>query len=152
MLKRTLLFLVLNFGALAIGGLFTGSGATSDWYQHLNKAPWTPPGWVFGVAWTSIMICFAIYMAYLTKAKSDRKKIIVLFSFQWILNISWNPIFFYYHDALIGLICISLLTLLVAYLFFNYWKALKIRTLWLSPYLVWLLIATSLNGYILFFN
>ena len=41
-------FLFLNFGALALGGLFAGSGAGSNWYAELNKAPWTPPGWVFG--------------------------------------------------------------------------------------------------------
>ncbi|NBN98947.1 MAG: hypothetical protein EBV19_06865 [Flavobacteriia bacterium] len=50
-MKRTafiLLFLFLNFGALAIGGSFTADGVASDWNQNLNKAPWTPPGWVFG--------------------------------------------------------------------------------------------------------
>lgn len=43
MIKRIILFLVLNFAALAIGGLFTGDGVPSEWYQNLNKAPWTPP-------------------------------------------------------------------------------------------------------------
>ncbi|MDG2281196.1 MAG: tryptophan-rich sensory protein, partial [Flavicella sp.] len=52
MIKRILLFLVLNFTALAVGGLFTGTGVSSDWYQNLNQAPWTPPGWVFGFMWT----------------------------------------------------------------------------------------------------
>lgn len=63
MIARIALFLVLNFAALGIGGLFSGQGVPSDWYTGLNKAPWTPPGWVFGSAWTIIMICFAIYMA-----------------------------------------------------------------------------------------
>ena len=35
---------MLNFGAIAIGSYFTDSGASSDWYQNLNKAPWTPLG------------------------------------------------------------------------------------------------------------
>ena len=66
-------FLFLNFGALALGGLFAGSGAGSNWYAELNKAPWTPPGWVFGFAWTTIMLCFSVYMATLyTKTKSVR--------------------------------------------------------------------------------
>ncbi len=152
LLKRIILFLILNFSALAIGGLFTGSGVASDWYALLNKAPWTPPGWVFGAAWTLIMICFAVYMAYLFKNSSNRKKVIVLFSIQWVLNVSWNPIFFYFREVLLGMIDISLLTLVVGYLFFRYRKELKFKTLFLAPYLVWLLIATSLNAYILFFN
>jgi tryptophan-rich sensory protein len=57
-LLPTLLFFILNFAALAVGGLFTGSGVSSEWYQNLDKAPWTPPGWVFGAAWPFIMICF----------------------------------------------------------------------------------------------
>lgn len=152
MIKRIILFLILNFSALAIGGLFTGSGVSSDWYQNLNKAPWTPPGWVFGASWTLIMISFAIYMAYLFKIQSDRKKIIALFSIQWILNISWNPIFFYLQEILFGMISISLLTILITYFLYSFRKQLNIKSLLLSPYLVWLIIATSLNGYILFFN
>ena len=152
MIKRIILFLILNFAALAIGGLFTGEGVPSEWYQNINKAPWTPPGWVFGAAWTTIMICFAIYMAYLFKPKLNKSKIIVLFSIQWILNVAWNPIFFYAQAVLVGLICISLLTLLIGYLFFNYYKDLKFKSLFLLPYLIWLIIATSLNMYILINN
>jgi tryptophan-rich sensory protein len=152
MFKRIILFLVLNFTALGIGGLFTGSGVSSNWYQNLNKAPWSPPGWVFGFAWTLIMVCFAIYMAYLLKSPKKRKRIVLLFSIQWILNVSWNPIFFYSQSIFAGLLCITMLTLLIAYLFFNYWKELRFRSIFLAPYLVWLLIATSLNAYILFFN
>ena len=64
MIIRFILFLVLNFAALGVGGLYSEGGATSDWYNELNRAPWTPPGWVFGVAWTFIMLCFAVYMAF----------------------------------------------------------------------------------------
>jgi benzodiazapine receptor len=152
MIKKILLFLVLNFSALAIGGLFTGQGVPSDWYQNLNKAPWTPPGWVFGAAWTLIMICFAVYMAYLLSTKMNRKKIILLFAIQWVLNVVWNPLFFHYQAVLAGLIAISLLTILVAYFLFNYKKELKTKSLFIAPYLVWLLIATSLNLYIQFYN
>ena len=152
MIKRILLFLVLNFTALGIGGMFTGAGVPSDWYQNLNKAPWTPPGWMFGAAWTLIMVCFAIYMAYLLKAHVDKKRIVLLFSIQWILNVAWNPLFFYSQNIMAGMICITTLTLLIAYLFFHFWKDLRFKSIFLAPYLVWLLIATSLNAYILIFN
>ena len=152
MIKRILLFLVLNFSALAIGGLFTNDGVSSNWYETINKAPWTPPGWVFGFAWTTIMICFAIYMAFLIQSKVNKKTVVLLFSVQLILNMAWNPIFFYFQSVSIGLICISLLTLLIAYLFFNFWKVLKVKSLFLAPYLIWLVVATSLNLYILLYN
>jgi benzodiazapine receptor len=152
MIKKTILFLVLNFSALAIGGLFTGPGVSSSWYQELNQAPWTPPGWVFGFAWTLIMLCFSFYMAYLISSKENRKTIIVLFSIQWILNVAWNPIFFHFQFVSLGLICISALTILVAYFLFKFRTTLQLKTLLVAPYFIWLLIASSLNAYILFYN
>lgn len=152
MTKRILLFLLLNFVALAIGGFFTGPGVSSDWYQNLNQAPWTPPGWVFGSAWTTIMICFAVYMAFLWDKFTDKSTLITLFSLQWILNVSWNPIFFKFQFVVLGLITISALTILVGYFFFGNLKVLKAKSLLVAPYLIWLIIATSLNGYIYFNN
>jgi len=143
--------LILNFSALAIGSIFTESGVSSDWYQNLSKAPWTPPGWVFGAAWSTIMFFFAIYMAYLINLK-PKKRIIIIYSIQWILNIAWNPIFFYLHEILIGLICISFLTVLITVLLFKYWKEQKTKTLLLVPYAIWLIIATSLNAYVFLYN
>lgn len=151
MLKKIILFLILNFSALALGGLFTGRGVSSVWYQELAKAPWTPPGWVFGAAWTLIMVCFAIYMAYLMKEEYS-KRIVVLFGIQWILNVSWNPIFFHFQNVVLGLVVITGLTVLVAYFFFTFKKTLKLKAAYIAPYLIWLLIATSLNAYILFNN
>lgn len=150
--KNIFVFLILNFSALAIGSLFTNDGVTSIWYQNLTKAPWTPPGWVFGATWTLIMICYSIYMALLINQNTDKMKIIILFFIQWILNISWNPIFFYYQNVALGLICISTLTVLIAYFLFNFGKTLKMKSILILPYLIWLLIATSLNGYILLHN
>ena len=152
MIPRLILFLALNFGALALGGIFAGQGAVSDWYDGLQKAPWTPPGWVFGFAWTTIMICFSIFMSMAWEKINNKKKFVLLFSIQWILNVGWNPSFFYYHNVLFGLIIICSLTLLIAYLLVDYYKKLGSLTFFLLPYLIWLCIASSLNGYILVMN
>lgn len=152
MTYKFILFLILNFAALALGGLFTGKGVPSEWYSELNKAPWTPPGYTFGVAWTVIMICFAFFMMYAFKETKSIKLLIGLFTVQWFLNVLWNPTFFYYHNVLIALIVIVALTLLVAFLFFQYLPELKLKSLFILPYLIWLLVATSLNAYVLFKN
>ena len=65
MILRTTIFLIINFTALALGGLFTSKGVPSEWYIALLKAPWTPPGWVFGFAWSIIMICYGFYKSRL---------------------------------------------------------------------------------------
>jgi len=148
MIYRLIIFLALNFAALAIGGLFTGKGVPSDWYIELTKAPWTPPGWVFGAAWTLIMICFSIYLAYLWPQTENKNLLLALFVLQWILNIAWNPAFFHYHQVLGGLFIISSLTILTGFFLFYYWPELKVKSLLIAPYVIWLMIATSLNAYI----
>jgi benzodiazapine receptor len=150
--KNLVIFLVLNFAALALGGLATSTAVNGEWYLAVNKAPWTPPGWVFGASWTAIMICFSVFMAYAWEAVVDKKKLAILFSLQWILNVSWNPIFFVYHYVLFGLIVISALTVLVGYFLFGYRPILKGKVFLMLPYFVWLLIATSLNLYIFIYN
>lgn len=152
MIYRIIIFLVLNFGALAIGGIFTSDGVASDWYANMEKAPWTPPGWVFGAAWTTIMICFAFYMAFLWIKEQNRNILIGLFLVQWILNILWNPVFFYFHNVVLGLVVICGLTVIVGYFLFHYSQELKLKSILILPYFIWLIIATSLNAYILFNN
>lgn len=152
MIKRIVLFLIINFAALGLGGLATSSGVASSWYQSLNKAPWTPPGWVFGFAWSTIMLCYSIYTAALWDRISQRKNWIILFVVQWILNVAWNPIFFTWHQASLGLAVIIVLLLVVAWFTFGLMRRLGGWTAFILPYFIWLLIATSLNAYIVWNN
>ncbi|NDP22913.1 MAG: tryptophan-rich sensory protein [Paludibacter sp.] len=152
MIYRIIIFLLLNFAALGVGGMFTGKGVPSEWYQDLIKAPWTPPGWVFGAAWTTIMICFTVYMAYAWGSVENKGILATLFIIQWILNVMWNPTFFHFQNVSGGLILISALTLLVGFLIYYYWPQLKIKSVLLLPYFIWLVIATSLNAYIFLKN
>lgn len=149
---RILIFLILNFTALGIGSIYTNPGANSEWYQNLTIAPWTPPGWVFGASWTIVMICFAVYMAYAWATISNHRYLVTLYIVQLILNVSWNPVFFKFHQILAGLIIITSLTLLIAYFLFGHSLQLKGKTWLVSPYLLWLMIATSLNAYIYIHN
>ena len=148
----SILFLFLNFFGLYLGVYFTGDGVPSDWYQTLNKAPWTPPGWVFGFAWTSIMICFAFYLSKLFIKETNKKRYVIIYAIQWILNLSWNPLFFYFHEMGIAMIILILLLVVLLYLLFENYSTLKISSLLLLPYILWLTVACSLNAYTLIYN
>ena len=148
-----IVFIIVNFGALAIGSLLMNNGSSSEWYYSLNKAPWTPQGWVFGVAWFSIMGCFSLYLTKLVgHFEMPNKHIIGVFSLQWFLNVFWNYFFFNKHQTVIGLIMIISLWLVVGYFTFKYLKPLQWYTLLIAPYLIWLTIASSLNAYIVIYN
>ena len=150
-LRLTILFLILNFGGLAIGSWLMNNGPLTDWYTNLNQAPWTPPGIIFGIAWTLIMICFSIYLGKLF-LDNNSKKMKIIFLIQFILNVSWNFIFFNQHLVLVGLITITLLTSLLFIYFFKLSKKMSNYKYLLLPYMIWLSIATSLNLYILVHN
>ena len=148
-----ILFLGLNFMALYIGASLMGDGPQGDWYQSLTKAPWTPPGFMFGLAWTTIMITFAVFMKNLViKHLGNLKLIVILYAIQLVLNIGWNYVFFYNQLVLEGLIVIAALLILVWYIAFKYSKINTINFGLILPYGLWLSIATTLNFYVLVNN
>lgn len=143
-MRKWIAFGGLNALALYLGGRFTGPGVQSDWYQGLDQAPWTPPGWVFGVAWTVVMVGLTAFMA---RAEWTRRMVAV-YAVQWALNIAWNPVFFAWRAPWAGLVVIVALAGTVVGLA----RLGGRQTGWLAPYLIWLAIATSLNAWIALFN
>ncbi len=149
--KGLLLFLLINFSALAIGIWLMNEGPRTEWYINLNQAPWSPPGWVFGVAWSSIMILFSVYMTFLIQVNRSQK-VIILFSAQFILNILWNYLFFNQHLINLGLLNIIILTVLMFYFLIAFKNSIKNKRFYVLPYCIWLVLATSLNLYIALYN
>ena len=132
--KGLLLFLLINFSALAIGSWLMNNGPQTEWYTNLNQAPWSPPGWVFGIAWSSIMVLFSVYMTFLVQLNRS-KKVIVLFSIQFVLNIIWNYLFFNQHLITLGLLNILLLTVLMFYFLVAFKHYLKNNRFFCTPLL-----------------
>lgn len=150
--KHIVVFIALNFLALLIGGLFTNSGVTGEWYADLNKAPITPPGWVFGLAWTVIMICYSIYMGILSTSHQDSYGLYFIYALQWVLNVSWNPIFFYYHKLFFGLFIIAALLFVLVLQIFTFIRKSKSLSFLVLPYVLWLMLAFYLNTFAFFEN
>ncbi len=149
--KLLIIFLVINFGGLYIGNLLMNNGPMSDWYLNLNKAPWTPPGWVFGAAWTLIMICFSICLANVFSLKSSTN-LIIIYCVQVLLNVTWNYVFFNQHLTIVALFIITFLLIVVLYFFVNIKPKPNLLKYLLLPYIIWLSIAISLNLYVVIHN
>ena len=141
-----LLFALINFGGLGLGSWLMGEGPSSEWYFNLNKAPWTPPGWVFGVAWTTIMICYSIYLADLW-SRPVPLNAWVLFLVSLILNVSWNYFFFNLHWTVVALIVLVALTAVIWLFFFEFKNTVQSKSFLLLPYMIWLVVAVSLNAF-----
>ena len=149
--KSFILFIIINFSVLAIGTWLMNDGPRSEWYINLNQAPWSPPGWVFGIAWSIVMLLFSAFMTYLVQVDRS-KKVLILFSVQFVLNVFWNYLFFNQHLIILGLLNILFLTFLMFYFLVTYKHKLKNKRFFELPYCIWLIVATSLNLYIALYN
>jgi benzodiazapine receptor len=149
-LKHSLIFIVINLLVLYLGGLWTNPGVSSEWYNSLIKAPWNPPGWVFGAAWGTIAITFGISAAKFYK-EEDHDMMLFYFISQ-VVNFLWGPLFFGFKSFLLSLIVIMDLSVIIFYMT----HTMRLRhgwwVLYMLPYFIWLMIATSLNMFMLIAN
>lgn len=136
--------------ALIIGGLFS----PGQWYESLNRAPWSPPNIAFPIVWTVLYILIAIAgWKIFSLPKSHSADLRFLWLSQLIANAAWSWIFFGEHWVLLGLIDIFLIVSLVSTLSVKAWRRGFYAISYLMvPYLAWLVLASTLNLYILLMN
>ena len=128
-------------------GAVSNSGFGNPWYDELAKPSFQPPGWAFGVVWTTLYTMLGIALAaILNEPFSNRRQLaLALFAAQLTLNFAWSPVFFGFHMidlALVIIIAMLVLAIVTASLF----RRLRPVAGWLMlPYLAWLCLATALN-------
>ncbi len=124
-----------------------------SWYPTLEKSVLTPPGFVFPIVWTLLYICIGISLAYILLQEPEKKFVLVfLWSSQILFNFLWSILFFYMKSPLLGFIDIILLDIVVILFIICSFKSSKVSSVLFIPYLVWLVLATYLNGYVMFNN
>jgi len=144
--------LVLLLGFLS--GRSVPAGGENAWYVALAKPSFTPPGWMFPVAWTILYILIGFALASVLAARGARLRVLgaVLFAVQFALNLAWTPLFFGAHKvgvALLVIVAIFALSLVTAVVF----SRIRVSAaLLMVPYLAWLAFAGVLNWQIVQLN
>jgi tryptophan-rich sensory protein len=149
-----LLFLILLCeGVGLLGTIFTVPSITT-WYMALQKAPFNPPAWVFGPAWTTLyfLMALSLFLILQKKLKKQKNFLIILFSAQLFLNFSWSVIFFGMHLPQAAFIEIIFLWISIALLIVDFWKFSKPAAILLMPYLLWVSFASILNLFVALLN
>ena len=137
-------FLVFLFACMAAG--LTGSlFPPGEWYSELNKPVWTPPNWVFPVAWPILYLLMSYSGATLANLESAGSAL-ALWALQISLNTLWTPVFFGLKNLKLGLIIIFLLLVSVAICTYVFWLYAWISGLLFLPYLAWVIFAAALNA------
>lgn len=138
------IFLIACCAAAATGVLFK-PGA---WYESLQKPRFTPPNWVFPVAWTAIYLLLAWAGYRLTQIPGSQTAL-ALWSAQIALNTLWTPVFFGANRLAAGMVILASLWIVVAAMIVVVMQLDVITGLILFPYLAWLTVAGALNFSIL---
>lgn len=128
-------------------GILSGlgvEGGTSVWYLGLNKPSFNPPSWVFGPVWTILYIMIGIVLGKLWRNKSQNQGLLLIFILQFILNLSWSPLFFYFERIDLALydLCLLWATLFTFVILARHQRTIFLLSL---PYLLWVSFALLLN-------
>ena len=115
-----------------------------QWYSELNKPIWTPPNWVFPVAWPILYLCMSYSGATLASIDGAGSAL-ALWALQIALNTLWTPVFFGLENIKVGLIVIFLLLISVAMCTYVFWMYSFISGILFLPYFVWVTFAAALN-------
>lgn len=148
----------LFFTYLAACGAAAATGAMiqpGEWYRSLNKPDWTPPDWVFPVAWTFLYLTMsyaAARVAALSGTTPGTGQALAFWSLQIALNTLWTPVFFGLKRMKAGLVVIVLLWLAVAATLVAFIRLDVLAGLLILPYLAWVSIAAALNRAVLVRN
>jgi translocator protein len=129
-----------------LSGFLVSTGDFS-WYANITKPSFNPPNYIFGPVWSILYIFMGIVFGKIIKDFNNNKPLFYCFIIQFLLNLSWTPIFFYFHKidlALINLILLWASIFIFLALSFN-----KRLLFWLFvPYFIWVSFAGILNFYI----
>ena len=130
-----------------LSGKLGNSGYGNRWFLALSRPAIMPPGWVFGVVWSTLYVLMGIALAMVLHARgaAGRGTALALFGIQLALNLCWSPLFFAAHQVSLALYLIGAIFVAAAATAYYFGRIRKAAGILLLPYLVWLAFASVLN-------
>lgn len=135
-----LTFLATCGAAAATGAMFE----PGEWYKSLAKPSWTPPNWLFPVAWTTLYILMSL-AAMRVAQLPDAGRALSFWGAQIAFNTLWTPVFFGLYRLGAAMVVMVGLWIFVALTMLAFWGLDWVAGLMFVPYLVWVTVAGALN-------
>lgn len=134
-------FIALVF-ITSLAGAFFRPG---QWYKDLAKPSWTPPDWLFPVAWGLLYVAMA-YAAWRVWDLAGLGPAVAVWCVQLVFNAGWSAVFFGLRRPGFALIELSGLWWSVAATLYLFAQIDLIAALLIAPYLAWVSFAGLLNA------
>ncbi|MEO0485368.1 MAG: TspO/MBR family protein [Pseudomonadota bacterium] len=139
-----LVYLAACCAAAATGSLFP----PDKWYfEELRKPSWTPPPWLFPLAWSALYIASAVAAARVAGAEGAALAT-AFWALQIALNTLWTPVFFGLKRLGAGMVSLSALWVAVLATTVSFAGIDTVAGLLMAPYVVWVSYAGALNWWI----
>lgn len=124
------------------------------WYHSLIKPPITPPEWIFSTVWCVLYLLMAIAFVIVFRnfEFKNKKKALLMFVIQLLLNLSWSPVFFIMNNLLLSFVICASLAIFVLLTTIEFFKHSKLSGYLFIPYLIWVIFALWLNFQFLILN
>ncbi len=135
-----LLVIIYAFGS----GIWTSS--SPGWYGTLNRPPWQPPDFVFGIIWPYNFIVLGVASYRISMALNRDETIIWLtcFALSVVAALSWAYNFYVPHNLQLAAFSLGATTLLTLPMLFYTFRVSLALGFALLPYQIWVAIATTL--------
>lgn len=148
-MKKKWYWLVCIALPLAVGSLAGFITKDSfEIYSQLNLPPFSPPGWVFPVAWTLLYLTMGIASGLVLSSGASQEQVmraLRLYILQLAVNFLWPILFFGQSLYLVSFFWLLLLLLLVILVTIWFYRIIPSAGILFIPYLVWLIFAGYLN-------
>jgi translocator protein len=144
-------FLAASFLVAGLGGFSTVTNV-DGWYSTADKAPWSPPNWIFGPVWTVLYTAMAVAAWLVWRKRTPKTRpALAVYAVQLGLNLAWTPVFFGLYPVLgttalwlaLGIILALIAAVTLTVLYFG--PISRTAGLLLLPYIAWLVFASTLN-------
>ena len=145
-IKRFLISIAIPLSVGGLSALLTKDNM--NFYSKIVTPTFVPPGWLFPVVWTILYLLMGVslYLVWSSEAGIyEKRRALVIFALQLLLNFIWSPIFFNMQWFLMAFIVLVLLWLFTFGMILSFYNISKIAGILQIPYLLWLTFAGYLN-------
>jgi benzodiazapine receptor len=122
------------------------SGGQNPWFAALAKPAFMPSDGVFVAVWVLLYVLIGLAAAMVINARGSRLRGagLGLFLVQFLLTLTWSPLFFGMHKVALALVVIAAVLVLAAVTTWLFWRVRSGAGALMLPYVAWLAFALLL--------
>ena len=142
--KKLLICIAIPLLVGTVAALFTRESMAI--FEAVHKPRFSPPGWIFPVAWTVLYTFMGIASYIISESDNPKKKnALIFYAVQLGFNFFWSLIFFNLSAYLFAFVWLLALWVLILVTMLKFYKINERAGDLILPYLLWVTFAAYLN-------